>query len=106
MVFAGVKTSSPCMPVPSNFIRWRQALPKEMRTSIRIKHHKSRRVDHEPRERAKIGSANTYKRRKYIYFVQEYIILCMIRARVVHVTGYKEHNHMRHVEIHFTFGTY
>ena len=31
MVFAGIKTSSPCMPGPLNFIRWAQALPKEIR---------------------------------------------------------------------------
>ena len=60
MVFAGIKTSSPCMPGPLNFIRWAQALPKDIR-SIRTPNRgiKVERVDHEPRERAKTGLTNT-----------------------------------------------
>ena len=45
MVFADIKTSSPCMPGPLNFIRWAQALPKDIRsirTKQRYKSRKSR----------------------------------------------------------------
>ena len=60
------------MPVPSNFIRWTQALPKEIRPKYSSNRGiKVERVDHEPRER-KTGLTNTYKRIRYIFV---YILL-------------------------------